>query len=100
MMGLPSDQQRRNLVVVSSFRKLLADCLVKCWQLQVTRPHQPPAFPPVTADDLLSEKPFREQNQTLVAVSRIDGLFLTFAPSLRSEKRTSADRPLATTHAS
>lgn len=56
-------------------------------------PHLP--FPPATAIRLPSQKPVTEQNQLLAAASRMDGLFLTFAPSLRSERRPSADRPLA-----
>jgi hypothetical protein len=49
-------------------------------------PHLP--IPPATAIRLHSWKPLTEQYQTLAAVSRTDGLFLTFAPSLRSEKTT------------
>lgn len=80
--------QRPALLQMSS-RHLISHPSSSLSAITVTRPptslpHLP--FPPATATRLLPHKPLTEQNQILAAVSRMDELFLTFAPSLRGEK--------------
>lgn len=81
-------------------------CLVACSfvvrndQSHFTRPRPATRILSQRLTVVLGNKPVTKQIQTLVAGSRVDCLLLTLAPSHGSKKGTSADHPLATTHAS